>query len=252
MSLWHRIRDESAGAWRSLRYDLGRRPVEPTGGPDVTSTGMSTFPGSLVDLPVSQPDVDARPPRRFVAVTTFCLLAVLGAGGSYFAATTVFAEQSPGSPGAPPAAAPATGSGSDEAGLGSGPVTAGRPRTTPAVAAGGAAPVAAGPAGQPATTIPVAGDTPSQRPAPRPATRPADPECHCPTPPAPTPTAPSATPPRNAGPAPSGTSAEPSAEPGNSGEPGPSANPSGSAEAVPNVSPSAGDSGHHHHRRNRH
>lgn len=50
MSVWRRTRNEVAGAWRSLRYDLSRRP-EPgvtraaAPAPDVTSTGMSTFGG---------------------------------------------------------------------------------------------------------------------------------------------------------------------------------------------------------------
>ena len=51
MSLWRRTSTEMAGAWRSLRYDMGRRPSEPpAGGPDVTSTGMCTFGGQAWDF----------------------------------------------------------------------------------------------------------------------------------------------------------------------------------------------------------
>ncbi|MFC7532668.1 hypothetical protein [Actinoplanes sp. GCM10030250] len=238
MSLLRRMRGEVAGAWRSVNYDLGRRPDEPVDGPDVTSTGMGTFPGSLVDLPVSPPETDARPPRRFVAVTAFCMLAVLGAGGSYFAATSVFAEEPAGVPENRPAAAPAPVeiNGQDEGtgaeGMGSGPGKIVRPGTVPPVD-----PVtgrvtdapAAQPAGTPGKAPRVAGVT---RPG-RPATRPADPECHCATPPVPTPTVPSATAttgtPGTGSPSPSETSGSPSTDPSNSGNPGPSVDPSGSA-----------------------
>lgn len=252
MSLWRRIRDESAGAWRSLGYDLGRRPVEPAGGPDVTSTGMSTFPGSLVDIPVSQPEIDARPPRRFVAVTTFCLLAALGAGGSYLAATSVFAEQ-PSATADSPAAAPAPGSGADEdeAGMGSGPVTARRAQTVPPVepAAGTAAGVAGDQAVAGATAPRAAAATQPGRTAPKPATGPAGPaDCDCVTPPVPTPTAPSVTPSAGVSPSPSETAVDPSADPGTSGEPHPSADPSESTTPAPDSS----TSDRRHHRRHRH
>ncbi len=90
MSLWRRTRTEMAGAWRSLRYDMGRRPAS-TGtpaaapAPDVTSTGMSTFGGApAADAHTGQHGY-ARPPRRTAAVAAFGVLAVVGAAGSYFA-----------------------------------------------------------------------------------------------------------------------------------------------------------------------
>ncbi|MFC3988802.1 hypothetical protein ACFOZ6_10025, partial [Actinoplanes siamensis] len=83
MSLWRRIRGELAGAWRSVRYDLGRRPPEHPGGPEVTSTGLTTFPGSLMEWRTAEPVTDARPTRRFLAVAALCLLALAGAIGSY-------------------------------------------------------------------------------------------------------------------------------------------------------------------------
>jgi hypothetical protein len=60
MSLWRRAHTEVAGAWRSLRYDLGRSQPGP---------GEQLLPG----------------PRRLAAVSAFGVLAVAGAAGSYFA-----------------------------------------------------------------------------------------------------------------------------------------------------------------------
>src|SRR4051812_40192462 len=86
MSLWRRTRTEVAGAWRSVRYDFGRRPSEPAAeGPDVTSTGMSTFGGRPLDEPPAGSGERRHPPRRAVAVTAFGLLTVAGAAGAYFA-----------------------------------------------------------------------------------------------------------------------------------------------------------------------
>lgn len=95
MTLWRRTRTEVAGAWRSLRYDLGRRETEESGEPagprqtfqDVTSTGLNTFGGAALTggLHTSYGAEHARRPRRAVAVTAFGTLAVAGAAGSYFA-----------------------------------------------------------------------------------------------------------------------------------------------------------------------
>jgi len=102
MTLWRRTRNEVAGAWRSLRYDLGRpgahapgrrtgqNPGRAAGYPEVTSTGLSTFGGSgiLHGLRISSGEEGEQyvpRPRRLVAVSTFGALAVLGAAGSYFA-----------------------------------------------------------------------------------------------------------------------------------------------------------------------
>ncbi|WP_146246236.1 hypothetical protein [Actinoplanes xinjiangensis] len=211
MSLWRNVRSETAGAWRSLCYDLGWRPEPGAGaGPDVTSTGMNTFPGSLVDLP-AEPRVDeARPPRRFVTVAAFCALAMCGAAGSYLVATTAFAGRMTDTPVAAPAvaAAPvpprfenpaptATATG-DSAGMGRTPR---KPHTT--------APAPLPPVVTTTTRIVV------PPPPTREKTQPAapvtgSPECDCDTPPVPTPTVPepsasvSASPSSSADPSPSG------------------------------------------------
>ncbi|MEV6599405.1 hypothetical protein AB0M36_21490 [Actinoplanes sp. NPDC051346] len=208
MTLWRRTRTEVAGAWRSLRYDLGRRdpegsdpgeaPVGPGAHPaafqDVTATGFSTFGGAGVTggLRTSYGDEHARGPRRLVAVTAFGVLAVAGATGSYFAVVnglgSLLDEQ-----GAEPyplaAAAPGGDRGADSnEGLGRGSepgaapapeVTGGTIRVLPNPAATGA-PTAAPPvaAARPRRTS-AAGADPATRPTP----------CDCLTPPVPTPTA---------------------------------------------------------------
>lgn len=79
MSLLRKTRTELAGAWRSLRYDLGRRPVEPpASGPDMTSTGMSTFGAPVVATHTEHP-VPARRPRRALTAGMFAVLTVAGA-----------------------------------------------------------------------------------------------------------------------------------------------------------------------------
>ena len=256
MSLLPRIRAEVAGAWRSVGYDLGRRPSEPDPGtgPDVTSTGMNTFPGSLLDLPMSQPVTNARPPRRFVAVTAFCALAAVGAGGSYVAATTLFAEATPAVTQAAPGPDEATGglvsprrpderSGKERRGsgpdkvsdaMGSVPMAAGRPRT--------ATPAGPGRAGKPATTraartappvaVKPAPTTPAGRrtiAAPPRATRSATPECDCLTPPVPTPTSLPESPAAPSSPSPATSPAMPSATPGRTAMPSPDAGSSSRA-----------------------
>ncbi|MBO3737276.1 hypothetical protein [Actinoplanes flavus] len=222
MSLWRSIRGEMAGAWRSVCYDLGRRPAAGEQRPDVTSTGMSTFPESLVDLPEGPRRTDARPPRRFVAVTTFCALGLTGAAGSYLVATTTFAGRMDDRASMPPAvAAPLP----DEAepvggvaGMGAVPVARERrPRvvtkTTP------------DPVSSPARTT-----APTTRPPA--VARTSAPGCDCETPPAPTPTA-----------APSATSAEPDISV--------SPSPSESVSPTPDISRPSG-SGDRRHRRWRH
>ena len=266
MSLSRRIRAEVAGAWRSVGYDLGRRPSAPApgAGPDVTSTGMNTFPGSLVDLPAGPPETGARPPRRFVAVTAFCALAAAGAGGSYAAATTLFAEEPVAAVQAAPGPDQATGGlvtpRRDTAGrrstpgprvtaaMGSVPVAAGQPRTTSG-ATGRAAGNAVGPAAgrtavtappvavKPAPTSPAGRRTVAAPPRP---TRPGSPECHCPAPPVPTPTSLPDTP--SGTPSPVTSSAAPA--------PSPSEPPAGATSPSPAAAPSSatGDprpGGHH-------
>jgi hypothetical protein len=76
MSLWRIARDEVAGAWRSLRYDLRRRSDADT---------RNGHPGGMLDDVFGDYDEDDRPPRKAVAVSVFGLLALVGAAGSYFA-----------------------------------------------------------------------------------------------------------------------------------------------------------------------
>ena len=108
MTMWRKTRTEMAGAMRSLQYDLGRREpspenpvVDPDGigvpkaapvhhrapdGPEVTSTGMSTFGGAAeAARPGDDQGPRRRPSRRIAAVTAFAALTVAGAAGSYFA-----------------------------------------------------------------------------------------------------------------------------------------------------------------------
>jgi hypothetical protein len=228
MSLWRRTRTEVAGAWRSVRYDMGRRPPEPAVGPDVTSTGMSTFAGAV--------DQATGAPRRLVIVSAFGVLAVAGAAGTYIAVAGGFGALLTEKPAAAQpypltAAAPPAGDTSN-AGLGQGPATVSRPDAV-AAAAPPAVPVAsaataATPAAVPGPMLPRAPRVTAERakpPAPRP--------CACPAPPVPTPTQPSPSP--SASPTPSASPSEPA---GPSASATPSA--SGSAEALQRRSHSPG------------
>lgn len=231
MSLWRNVRAEMAGAWRSVCYDLGRRPAgRGAAAPDVTSTGMNTFPGSLVDLdpPAGPPEEGSRPPRQFVAVAAFCGLAVCGAAGAYLAATTAFAGKMTDAPAeAPPPAVAAPRPPAFEAGpparAGSHAGMGGTPRRSHAATTAPAAPPS--PAVVTSTrTILVT--PPPTRENTRPATPlPTSPDCDCDTPPVPTPTAPGASP-----------SASPS--------PSRPADPSASAPADPSPGPPSSDGYH--------
>lgn len=173
MSLWRRTRTEAAGVWRSLRYDLGRRPSEPPGdGPDVTSTGMNTFGG--------QPVEPAPAPRgRALAVSAFGLLTVAGATGAYLAVANGLVpllDESPAAAGTLPATSATANSG-----IGAGPAPH-KARTTEKRAK---------PEQQPAAAFTRSGETTATaHHAPPRTTKPIKPKCPCGTPPAPTPTAP--------------------------------------------------------------
>jgi hypothetical protein len=210
MNLWRRTRTELAGAWRSVRYDMGHRPAEPAEGPDVTSTGMSTFAGAA-------PIPEQR--RRLVAVSAFGVLAVAGAAGAYFvvdgglvAGKPAEAQPYPLAAAAPPA------DDSSTAGMGQGPASVGRP----------AADAANAPAVDPVASVAAPAPLPSRglprvsRVTPERAKPPAPQPCACPTSPVPTPTQPSESP--SASPSPS---------------PSPSESPSPSASASPSTSASA-------------
>ncbi|HEY7273833.1 MAG TPA: hypothetical protein VH502_13960 [Actinoplanes sp.] len=206
--MWRKTRTEVAGAWRSVRYDMGRRPAEPSAEPDVTSTGMSTFGGAVGEATGS--------PRRLVTVSAFGVLVMAGAAGTYFAVAgglgALLTEQPAAAQPNPLAAAPPAGDPS-AAGIGHGPAAADHP-DAPAGTVPAATPVAtaATPAAVPSRVLPRATRVAPERanpPAPRP--------CACPAPPVPTPTDP----------------VSPSAAPS------PSPSPSESASPSPSPSPSA-------------
>ncbi|BEL09067.1 hypothetical protein Q0Z83_072580 [Actinoplanes sichuanensis] len=230
MSLWRNIRAEMAGAWRSLRYDLGRRPAgRGPAEPDVTSTGMNTFPGSLVFLPAEPAADEERPPRRFVAVAVFCALAVCGAVGAYLVATTAFAGRMTDPPAAAPEVAPPPPRP---------PTFEAAPGPRPGGHAGmGRTPrrphaVSPTPAAVLTTTTRVVVTPPPARENTRPATPVTEPpECDCDTPPVPTPTVPDPT---------ASTSASPSGSTGPDPDFPGTPSPAGSAWTAPSDS--------HHHR----
>ena len=226
MSLWRMARDEMAGAWRSLRYDLRRRSDadarRATEFHDATSNEVSTFGGPGTD-PYSVHDEYARPPRRLVAVSAFGLLALVGAAGSYFAVVNglgdLLAEGPPGS-GPFPLVAEAA------------PAPPGTVRQAPTARLGYGAPIAPSPTPLTAPLRAKAafpGSTSTKGPAaeggvaPRTAA-PTKTPCRC-APPAPIPTFPSA------GPRPSGTPS--------TGSPSVSPTPSTSTPPSPGPSPGA-------------
>ncbi|MEV8507642.1 hypothetical protein AB0368_22875 [Actinoplanes sp. NPDC051475] len=237
MTLWRTTRNEVAGAWRSLRYDLGRREGEPGAAqagtapavPDVTATGFSTFGGAgITDGLRTAYGVDqARHPRRLVAVTAFGVLAVAGATGSYFAVVNGLGALLSDPGGAEPyplaAAAPGGAHGDlshEGLGQGSAPDTVTAPQPT-----GGTIRVLPNPvattARPPVTRIAPLLPHRSTVGGADPATGPTD--CDCLTPPVPTPTAAPSTP-NDPSPTPS-----PSASTDDSAEPEPSDDPTSPA-----------------------
>jgi hypothetical protein len=234
MSLLRRVRAEWSGALRSVRYDMGQRPVEPpSSGPDMTSTGMNTFGGLMAEDAAKTPR--ARMPRRAALVTALGVLTVVGAAGAYLGvvnglgsmlntsqaeAGTVPSQQSTDPP---------------NSGIGRGPAKAKNPLnpggatpaplmtpTDPAAPADRAADTAAAAA---AGTAAGAAATGGRDASPIRTTNPTKGECVCNPPPVPTPTAPassgygvpsgSPSPSDSAYPSPS----EPSATPDDSAEP---------------------------------
>ncbi|MET8146757.1 hypothetical protein ACIBSW_14755 [Actinoplanes sp. NPDC049668] len=249
MTLWRRARNEVAGAWRSVRYDLGRRgpdtgkaaPVPDSGAgyQDVTSTGMSTFGGlGTGGLRTSYGDEVVPRSRRLAAVAAFGALAVAGAAGSYYAVVTgidaLVADRPAGAEPYPLAAGEPPGARSDDqshSGLGRGVVPGAPDGPAPATAAPGTVRIP-----------PQAGAVAARRPAtpPRPRTTvvgvtPATPPTECclippvptPTAPVPTPQSPSATASPSASPS---DSASPSEEPTTTATPSTSAEPAGTGE----------------------
>lgn len=237
MSLLRRVRAELTGAWRSVRYDLGRRPVEPPrGGPDVTSTGMNTFGGFEALAPEAgagsrragrkRAGAHARPRRRTLAVTGFGVLTVAGATAAYLGVVNGLGSLLSETPAAadtfPPPPPAVTNTFTTNTGIGQGPVAV-RPSVTRTQAdAAPPAPEAPGPAATPA----VPGVAP-EKASPIRTTEPRKTGCPCGFPPVPTPTAPSPATSPSATPSPSspdstGESAEPdetSATPSDSADP---------------------------------
>jgi hypothetical protein len=198
MRVWRRTRTEAAGAWRSLRYDMGRRPSDPpAGGPDVTSTGMNTFGGTSwgfgpepTEMPVAgrMPAPRRRSPRRAVAVSALGLLTVVGAAGAYLVVVNGLVPMRDEGPAAAATLPPATG----EAGLG--PSTK-SPRALRITSATDPAPaiVPPRPAQKPALKPGPAPEAP-RKAIPFRTINPTTPECGCDHPPVPTPTAPASAP----------------------------------------------------------
>jgi hypothetical protein len=218
MSLLRKTRTEMAGAWRSLRYDMGKRPAPPRPGPDVTSTGMSTFGGPVGDLTSGYDEDLPRRPRRLVAVSAFGVLALTGGIGSYFAVVHGLGPALAGEQ--PPAPQQAQAEGHTY------PLTATRDTPAGNAGMGRAAPLKAPAAvvADPASPKAVRTTPPAARAA-KPVRSPAI-ECDCLHPPVPTPTAPSGSPsptpsaPASASvsPSPSSSSADPSPTPSADGE----------------------------------
>jgi hypothetical protein len=220
MNLWRKTRTEAAGAWRSLRYDMGRRRVGPGADErpdDVTSTGMSTFGMPMDDLRTGYEEF-GRPPRRLVAVSVFAALTVAGSVGSYFAIVNGLGSLLREKPAAPRTYPMAAAEPPADNGAGTG-ATAGLGRGA-APAKAPAVPGTAAAAASPAAVPPAAGVLPVQRRTAPGAAQPVPPPCDCRTPPVPTPTAPSTSP--------SG-SASPSASPSEPGADDPSVSPDPSA-----------------------
>ncbi|MFI5838481.1 hypothetical protein ACIA8K_02020 [Catenuloplanes sp. NPDC051500] len=73
MSILRIVRDEAAGAWRSLQYDLDRRGTEAP-----RYRGYEWYEPATQDL-----SGVVRPPRRLLAAGAFGVLALVGAAGTY-------------------------------------------------------------------------------------------------------------------------------------------------------------------------
>lgn len=152
---------EVSGAWRSLRYDLTRRPA-----PQVDD--------APTDLIYPEYEPVHRPRRRVLAATTFGALSLVGAAGTYFAVVnglSALASEETAPPNRLPVVA-GTASPTPTA-RGVAPVPSATPSRTVPPPAGGAAPTTTGRA--------VLGRAPARPGAPRPT-------CACVTPPVPTPT----------------------------------------------------------------
>lgn len=238
MSPWRAIGREMVGAWRSLRYDLGRFGPDATADltdPDLTDTDpLGTEPIGPDPLGAGAPwhtgvGERARPPRPFRAAVTVAVLVVLSTAGSYLgvvAGLSVLLTE------APPTVVSALPIVTDRP-----TPTAAPPATTAAAPAGAVAgpPAAASPAATAGPRVPsVASARPSRGPVPWwpswpvPTCLPGRWGCASPPGPRPTPTVPSATP----SPVPTDPPASPTGNP--------TRGPTGSPTALPSASPEAG------------
>ncbi|MEJ3743688.1 hypothetical protein WEI85_10400 [Actinomycetes bacterium KLBMP 9797] len=181
------LRREMAGAWRSLRYDLARRPVPEAGEP----TTAARYP-------------EYRPRRRLLAATVCGVLSVAGAAGAYFGVTGGLSALAGDDPAGRPDALPAVAAPSPSVAV---------PHQPGATVAAAPSPVnvrdTRRPSPRPTKPGPAA---PNGAPAP-------SPSCACETPPVPRPT--SLAPSPSASPEPSVTPPDsPSPSPDPSGGPG--------------------------------
>jgi hypothetical protein len=233
MSLLRRVRAEWSGALRSMRYDMGRRPVEPSShGPDVTSTGMNTFGGLATEEPAVAPKAGVR--RRAALVTALGVLTVVGAAGAYLGVVRGLGSVLNASQ-AEAGTVPSDTTHSPNSGIGRGPTKTENPinpsRLAPAPTGTPteAAPGLAGRAATENTSAPMTGNITNASPLRT--KNPTKGECVCSAPPIPTPTAP-ATPDHggpSASPSPSDSAAPSPSE--TSATPGESATPSDSPQA---------------------
>jgi hypothetical protein len=160
-----RVGREVAGAWRSLQYDMARRPESASA--DVTT-----------DVLYPEYEATERPRRKLLAATTFGALSLAGAAGTYFAVVTGLGALPADEPAGQPHALPAVAPSSSETELPQQP--AARPGTPPATAQVGT------------TTVTPRKPSPRPvRPGPGGVARPVpSPTCACVTPPVPRPTSP--------------------------------------------------------------
>jgi hypothetical protein len=198
----------------------------PSGGPDVTSTGMNTFGGFAAFEPSpALPPAHRKRPRVF-AVTGFGVLTVAGAAGAYLGVVNGLGsllDETPAAADTLPARPAVTSTFTPNAGLGQGPaVVVARPGSsrTPAEPATGTPAVTT--AADPEST------TPAKNASPIRTTKPAGTGC-CANPPVPTPA------PVSASPKPSGSGSASAAPSVSVSVSETSATPAGSAE--PSQSP---------------
>jgi hypothetical protein len=222
-----------------LRYDMGRRPSDPPAdGPDVTSTGMSTFSGTAWDVGTDSREMPVagrmpeprRSPRRAVAVSALGLLTVLGAATAYLVVVNGLVPMRDEKPAAAGTLPPATA----DSGIGSSGRSPRVTRDTTTTRPTDPLPPAVGTLG-PRPAGNVVAPMPPRQPSPDRTVKPTSPVCRCSksgNPPVPTPTAPTSSP--------SPTSSSPSSSPSASPSDDPSDNPGQSPEPRKSWKP-----GHH-------